>query len=45
MRLIAERNPTLEPAVNETKIGSWRRFNNIVIYRVRPHSLHGRKTA
>ena len=45
MRLIAERNPTLEPAVNETKIGPWRRFNNIVIYRVRPHSLHGRKTA
>ena len=45
MRLIAERNPTLEPAVNETKVGAWRRFNNIVIYRVRPHSLHGRKTA
>ena len=45
MRLIAERNPTLEPAVNETKIGAWRRFNHIVVYRVRPHSLHGRKTA
>jgi uncharacterized protein len=45
MQLIAERNPTLEPAVNETKIGAWRRFNHIVVYRVRPHSLHGRKTA
>ena len=45
MRLIAERNPTLEPAVNETKAGAWRRINNIVIYRVRPHSLHGRRTA
>ena len=45
MRLIAERNPTLEPAVNETKIGSRRRLNNIAIYRVRPHSLHGRRTA
>jgi uncharacterized protein len=45
MRLIAERNPTLEPAVNETKIGAWRRFNHIVVYRVRPHSLHGRQTA
>lgn len=45
MRLLAERNPTLEPAVNETKVGAWRRFNNIVIYRVRPHSLHGRRTA
>ena len=45
MRLIAERNPTLEPAVSETRAGAWRRFNNIVIYRVRPHSLHGRRTA
>ena len=45
MQLIAARNPTLEPAVNETKVGPWRRFSNIVIYRVRPHSLHGRKTA
>jgi len=45
MRLLSERNPTLEPAVNETKVGAWRRFNNIAIYRVRPHSLHGRKTA
>jgi nitroimidazol reductase NimA-like FMN-containing flavoprotein (pyridoxamine 5'-phosphate oxidase superfamily) len=45
MRLIAERNPTLEPAVSETKIGAWRRFNHIAVFRVRPHSLHGRKTA
>lgn len=45
MRLLAERNPTLEPAVNETKVGTSRRFNNAAIYRVRPHSLHGRKTA
>ena len=45
MRLLADRNPTLEPAVNETKVGAWRRFNNIVIYRVRPHSVHGRRTA
>ena len=45
MRLLAGRNPTLEPAVNETKVGAWRRFNNIAVYRVRPHSLHGRKTA
>jgi uncharacterized protein len=45
MRLLAERNPTLEPAVSEIKAGAWRRLNNIVIYRVRPHSLHGRMTA
>jgi hypothetical protein len=45
MRLIAERNPTLEPAVSEMKAGAWRRLNRIAVYRVRPHSLHGRKTA
>jgi nitroimidazol reductase NimA-like FMN-containing flavoprotein (pyridoxamine 5'-phosphate oxidase superfamily) len=44
MRLITERNPTLTPALNETKIGAWKRFNNVGIYRVRPHSLCGRKT-
>lgn len=44
MLLIAEHNPTLEPALSETKTGAWRRFNNIVVYRVRPHSLHGRRT-
>jgi uncharacterized protein len=45
MQLITERNPTLTPALNETKVGAWKRFNNVVIYRVRPHSIHGRKTA
>jgi uncharacterized protein len=44
MGLIAERNPTLTPALNRTKIGAWTRLSNIVIYRVRPHSIHGRKT-
>jgi nitroimidazol reductase NimA-like FMN-containing flavoprotein (pyridoxamine 5'-phosphate oxidase superfamily) len=41
MQLITERNPTLTPALNET----WKRFNKVVIYRVRPHSICGRKTA
>ncbi|HEX7175670.1 MAG TPA: pyridoxamine 5'-phosphate oxidase family protein [Pyrinomonadaceae bacterium] len=45
MRLIVERNPDLTPALNETKIGAWKRLNHIAIYRVRPHSIHGRKTA
>jgi nitroimidazol reductase NimA-like FMN-containing flavoprotein (pyridoxamine 5'-phosphate oxidase superfamily) len=45
MQLIAERNPTLTPALNRTKVGAWTRFNNIVVYRVLPHSIHGRKTA
>jgi hypothetical protein len=44
MQVITERNPTLTPALNETKIGAWKRFNNIAIYRVLPHSIHGRKT-
>lgn len=45
IRLIAERNPTLTPALNRTTISAWTRLNNIVIYCVRPHSIHGRKTA
>ena len=45
MQLITERNPTLLPALNETKVGAWKRFNNVAVYRVRPHSIHGRKTA
>ena len=44
MQLITDRNPTLTPALYETKIGKWKRFNNVVIYRVRPHSICGRKT-
>jgi hypothetical protein len=27
-----------------TKIGSWTRSNHIVVYRVRPDAIHGRKT-
>jgi uncharacterized protein len=34
-----------DPALNRTKIGAWTRLSNIVIYRVRPHSIHGRQTA
>jgi len=45
MRLLTERNPMLTPALNRTKIGAWTRLSNIVIYRVRPHAIHGRKTA
>lgn len=44
MRLIAERNPTLTPAINTTEIGAWRRQNNIAIYRVSPTAIYGRKT-
>jgi uncharacterized protein len=44
MRLITERNPTLVPAINRTKIGKWSRLSHIVIYRLRPDAMYGRKT-
>jgi nitroimidazol reductase NimA-like FMN-containing flavoprotein (pyridoxamine 5'-phosphate oxidase superfamily) len=44
MQLITERNPTLTPALNETKIGEWKRLRNIAVYRVRPDALYGRTT-
>lgn len=45
MLLITGNNPTLTPALNRTKIGAWTRLNNTAVYRVRPHSICGRKTA
>lgn len=45
MRLVSERNPSLTPALNLTKIGEWKRPSHIAIYRVRPAALYGRKTA
>ena len=42
--LIFERNPTLTPALNKTKIGSWSRSNRVVVYRVSPSAIYGRKT-
>ena len=44
MGLITERHPTLAPAINRTKIGSWTRLTNIAVYRVRPAAVYGRKT-
>lgn len=43
MLLISERNPTLTPALSETKIGAWKRFSHIAVYRIHPHSTCGRK--
>jgi nitroimidazol reductase NimA-like FMN-containing flavoprotein (pyridoxamine 5'-phosphate oxidase superfamily) len=45
MRLITERNPTLTPALNRTKVGPWTRLSNVAVYRVRPEAIYGRKTA
>jgi nitroimidazol reductase NimA-like FMN-containing flavoprotein (pyridoxamine 5'-phosphate oxidase superfamily) len=44
MRLITERNPTLTPALNLTQLDSWGRANITAIYRVRPHTVDGRRT-
>jgi len=44
MQLIAERNPTLTPALNKTDIGAWHRLNKVAIYRVKPSAIYGRKT-
>lgn len=45
MQLITERNPTLTPALNRTKIGPWTRLCNLAVYRIRPAAIYGRKTA
>jgi hypothetical protein len=44
MQLITERNPTLTPALNETKIGTWKRSASVAVYRVRPEAIYGRHT-
>jgi len=44
MQLISERNPTLAPAINRTKIGPWTRLSHVVIFRIRAEALYGRKT-
>lgn len=44
MQLIAERNPTLAPALNRTDIGPWHRLSRIVVYRLRPATICGRRT-
>ena len=42
-QLIAERNPTLTPAINETNIGAWHRLNNAATFRICPEAIYGRK--
>jgi uncharacterized protein len=44
MHFILERNPTLTPALSKTKVGPWTRTNHIVVYRVSPDAMYGRKT-
>lgn len=44
MQFITERNPTLTPAINKMWIDAWGRASVIAIYRIRPHTLSGRRT-
>jgi uncharacterized protein len=44
MQLITLHNPTLTPAINATRIDAWGRANNVLIYRVHPEIIDGRKT-
>lgn len=43
MQLLTERNPTLSPAINETRLDAWGRPNNVTIYRLRPDIMDGRR--
>lgn len=45
MQLITERNPTLAPALNKTKIGSWSRRNQMVIYCLPMEAMYGRQSS
>jgi nitroimidazol reductase NimA-like FMN-containing flavoprotein (pyridoxamine 5'-phosphate oxidase superfamily) len=44
MQLITESNPTLTPALSQTQLDTWGRANTIVLYRIRPAIIDGRKT-
>ena len=44
MQLITLHNPTLTPAINATRIDAWGRANNVLIYRIHPEIIDGRKT-
>lgn len=44
MQLITKSNPTLTPALNQTQLDAWGRANNVILYRIRPEIIDGRKT-
>ena len=44
MFLVSERNPSLSPALNHTRIGAWTRLSRIALYRLRPEAAYGRRT-
>jgi nitroimidazol reductase NimA-like FMN-containing flavoprotein (pyridoxamine 5'-phosphate oxidase superfamily) len=44
MQLITDSNPTLTPALNRTQLDTWGRANQVVLYRISPEIIDGRKT-
>ncbi len=44
MQFITRANPTLTPAINRTQIDAWGRASNVVVYRIRPEAMDGRRT-
>jgi nitroimidazol reductase NimA-like FMN-containing flavoprotein (pyridoxamine 5'-phosphate oxidase superfamily) len=44
MQLITTTNPTLTPALSHTQLDAWQRANEMVLYRIRPSIIDGRKT-
>ena len=44
MNFITERNPTLTPAISATQLDTWGRAVDIVLYRIMPELIDGRKT-
>ena len=44
MKLIAERNPSLTPAISATQLDTWGRAVDIALYRIIPELIDGRKT-
>lgn len=44
MQQITAGNPTLTPALNRTQLDVWGRANEIVLYRIRPAIIDGRRT-
>ena len=42
-QLLTERNLTLSPAINETRLGAWERPNNVSVYRLCPSIMEGRR--
>jgi len=37
-------HPSLQPALGQTQIDLWGRASRVALYRIRPHTLDGRRT-